>query len=88
MQRDKNKIKVSLRFFARCREIVGEERKEIEIEDGIRILLKDIIADLRDEYPDLKREKLLVSRNHKYAKPDERLEDMDEIAIFPPVSGG
>ncbi|MBA5942493.1 MAG: MoaD/ThiS family protein [Methanophagales archaeon] len=81
-------MKVSVRFFARCREIVGEERKEIEIEDGRDMLLEDIITHLINEYPDLKREKLLISRNHKYAKPEERLEDMDEIAIFPPVSGG
>jgi molybdopterin converting factor subunit 1 len=79
-------MKVAVRFFARCREIAGEKQKEIEIEDGM--MLQDIKELLLNEYPDLKNEKLIVSLNHKYAKPDTRLKEDDEIALFPPVSGG
>jgi len=79
-------MKVKVRFFARCREIVGEKQKEVEIEDDMT--LHDIILRLRTEYPDLKKEKIIVSLNHKYAHPEAILKDEDEIALFPPVSGG
>ncbi len=79
-------MKVEVRFFARCREIVGEEQKELEVEEGMRI--KDIIDLLIQEHPDLKKVKSIVSLNHKYASLNERLKDKDEVAVFPPVSGG
>jgi molybdopterin synthase sulfur carrier subunit len=79
-------MKVEVRFFARCREIVGEKRKEIELEDGM--MLKDLKELLMREYPDLKKLRLLISLNHTYADPEAKLKDLDEIAVFPPVSGG
>lgn len=79
-------MKVEVKFFARGREIVGEKQKELEIEDGM--MLKDLKELLIQEYPGLKKEKLIVSRNHKYAHPEEILKDNDEVAVFPPVSGG
>ena len=79
-------MKVTVRFFAQFREIAGEKQKEVEIEDGR--MLHDIIFRLRNEYPDLKKQKIILSLNHKYAHPEEKLKDDDEIALFPPVSGG
>lgn len=79
-------MKVEVRFFARCREIVGEKRKEMELEDGM--MLKDLKELLMREYPDLKKLRLLISLNHTYADPEVKLKDLDEIAVFPPVSGG
>jgi len=79
-------MKVEVRFFARCREIVGEKQKEVEIEEGMRI--KDIIDRLIKEYPELKKVKLIVSLNRKYADLEEKLKNKDEVAVFPPVSGG
>jgi molybdopterin converting factor subunit 1 len=79
-------MKVEVRFFARCREIVGEKRKEMELEDGM--MLKDLKELLMREYPDLKKLRLLISLNHTYADPEAKLKDLDEIAVFPPVSGG
>jgi len=40
-------MKAKVRFFARCREIVGDKQKEVEIVDGIahpEVILKDAIA--------------------------------------------
>jgi len=79
-------MKVEIRFFATCREIVGEEQKELVVEEDMRI--KDIIDLLIKEHPDLKKAKLIVSQNHKYASLNEKLKDNDEVAVFPPVSGG
>lgn len=79
-------MNVEVRFFARCREIVGEKRTEVEIADGM--MLKDVIDFLLNAYPDLKNLKVLVSLNHAYAESGTILKDGDEIAVFPPVSGG
>lgn len=79
-------MKVEVRFFARCREIVGEKQRAVELEDGMT--LKDLKDLLMHEYPDLKKLTLLISLNHAYADPEATLNDNDEIAMFPPVSGG
>jgi molybdopterin synthase sulfur carrier subunit len=79
-------MKVAIRFFARCREIVGEHRKELEVPSGTR--LQDLIARLKEAYPGLKNEQLRAAVNHCYADPTAPLKELDEVAIFPPVSGG
>ena len=79
-------MKVQVRFFARCREIVGAKRKDMEIEDGM--MLKELKELLIQEYPDLKKLRLLMSLNHTYADLEIKLKEDDEIAVFPPVSGG
>lgn len=79
-------MKVTVKFFARCREIVGEKQKEVEIEDDMT--LQGIINLLIREYPELQKQKIIVSLNHKYTHPEVILKDNDEIAVFPPVSGG
>lgn len=79
-------MKVEVKFFARCREIVGEKIKELEVEEGVKI--QDFIDLLLTKYPELKKEKLIVSLNHKYAPLNANLKANDEVAVFPPVSGG
>jgi|GEM_PF-438007 len=79
-------MKVAIRFFARCREIVGEHRKELDVPPGTR--LQDLIARLKEAYPELKHEQLRAAVNHCSADPTAQLHEQDEVAIFPPVSGG
>jgi len=79
-------MKVEVRFFARCREVVGEKVKELEVDEGTKLL--DFIDLLLTKYPELKNERLIVSLNHKYASLNERLNEHDVLAVFPPVSGG
>ena len=79
-------MKVEVRFFARCREVVGEKVKELDVEEGTKLL--DFIDLLLTRYPELKKERLIVSLNHKYAPLNERLKEHDVLAVFPPVSGG
>jgi MoaD family protein len=79
-------MKVEVKFFARCREIVGEKEKELEVEEGMKI--QDLIDLLLTTYPELKKEKLIISLNHKYAPLNANVKANDEVAVFPPVSGG
>jgi molybdopterin synthase sulfur carrier subunit len=79
-------MKVAVRFFARCREIVGEHRKELDVPSGTRVT--ELIALLKDAYPELMHVQLRAAVNHCYADPTAPLKELDEVAIFPPVSGG
>ena len=72
---------MTVRLFAGLRERAGTGR--VELEDVERV--KDVWArlDLGDEPPGL-----LYARNLAYVERDAALQDGDEVALIPPVSGG
>lgn len=88
-------MKIRVRYFARYRSLVGKSEEELEVPDGITV--GKLIEILKERHPALKNEVFAeeddladvnVSRNGRYAKFDEVLQDGDVVAIFPPVSGG
>lgn len=81
-------IKVRVLFFGAARDAVGQEQIEVELEspinaDGAR-------AKLLSDYPSLQRfgNSLLFAVNQQYAQNDREISEGDELAVFPPVSGG
>jgi MoaE-MoaD fusion protein len=74
-------VTVSVRLFAGLRERAGWSKRELEDVERVG----DVWArlDLGDEP-----EGLLYAVNRAYAGPDRPLEDGDEVALIPPVSGG
>jgi MoaE-MoaD fusion protein len=81
-------IKVRVLFFGAARDAVGQELIEVELEspinaDGAR-------AKLVSDYPSLQRfgKSLLFAVNQQYAQSDREIREGDELAVFPPVSGG
>ena len=74
---------MTVRFFAGLREQAGSSRREVELPDG---------AAVRDLWPslDLGQEPagLLYAVNRAYAEGTARLNEGDEVALIPPVSGG
>ncbi len=81
-------MKVTIKLFARLREAVGAGKLERELSDGATI--EDLLNALHAEFPRLAdlTARTIVSVNQEFATPDSRLRDGDEVAIFPPVSGG
>lgn len=88
-------MKIRVRYFARYRSLVGKSEEELEVPDGITV--GELIEILKERHPALKNEVFAeeddladvnVSRNGRYVKFDEALQDGDVVAIFPPVSGG
>jgi MoaD family protein len=81
-------MKVRVRLFARIREIVGAGQLERELGEGAT--LGDLLGALAAEYPKLAdvTERTVISVNQKFATRETSLSDGDEVAIFPPVSGG
>jgi molybdopterin synthase catalytic subunit/molybdopterin converting factor small subunit len=76
-------VKVSVRLFAALRERAGAGRVELSLGEGATV--EDVwgMLGLGDEPPGL-----LYALNRAYADRGERLEDGDEVAVVPPVSGG
>lgn len=81
-------MKVTARFFALHRDIVGAPELELELPEGAT--LGDLWARLGERYPELRAatRSIMYARNQSYADPGTRLEDGDEAAFIPPVSGG
>ena len=81
---------MKIKYFAWIKDITNLEEEEIN-SNGIKNLdeLKIFII---EKYPDLnkhmKKEILRFAINQEYVIKNINLSDNDEIAIFPPVSGG
>jgi molybdopterin synthase catalytic subunit len=82
-------IKVRLLLFGAAREAVGgDEHHTLEVSAPATVA--SVFAAALARFPALTRfgRSLLVALNEEYAAPDAPVRAGDEIAIFPPVSGG
>jgi molybdopterin synthase catalytic subunit len=79
---------IHIRHFAMIREILGR-KDEIRTFDN-PVTAAQIFAELGSNLPDFERltSSVRVMVNHAYATWDTILEDGDELAFIPPVSGG
>lgn len=76
-----------VKFFASVRERVGISEMEIPWTEGMSVMraLQDIESALNLT---LRGQHLLAARNHQHVAFNEVLADGDELAFFPPVTGG
>jgi molybdopterin converting factor subunit 1 len=81
-------MRVRLRFFATLRERAGASELVRELPDGGTI--GDLWEALRRERPALAefRGAIAFARNQEYVDSKTTLQDNDEVAFIPPVSGG
>ena len=79
---------VTVRLFARLREIAGATELRIEVPEGATA--GDAWTALSDRYPELRGYAGSVSCavNEDYTRMTAAVQDGDEIAFLPPVSGG
>jgi sulfur-carrier protein len=79
---------VTVRLFARLRDVVGAGELERHVTPGasIRAIWEELVA----AHPDLAAYTRIIScaRNAEYAKLDDPVDEGDEVAFLPPVSGG
>ncbi|MDH0302996.1 MULTISPECIES: MoaD/ThiS family protein [unclassified Pseudomonas] len=81
-------MKVKVMYFARYRERLGFDSERL---DGDFAKLDDVRQALVAKggaYSVLAEQNLMCARNEELCRLDEPLEEGDEIAFFPPVTGG
>src|SRR5215218_4526277 len=83
-----NPVKISVLFFGAARDVVDTNPLEISLDAPATV--SSAFQNLSQRYSELERfgRSLLFAVNQEYATPDTVLKDNDELAVFPPVSGG
>jgi molybdopterin converting factor subunit 1 len=80
-------IAVSVRFFARLRELAGVETEALQVPPGSS--LAEVYEMLRARHANLPaRESVRGALNQEFAGWDAVVSNDDEVAFIPPVSGG
>lgn len=79
-------MRVKVLLFAALRDIVGRPSCEFELAAGATV--RDLLDRLRGDFPALATARFAVAVNRRYAEESLELEDADELALIPPVSGG
>jgi molybdopterin converting factor subunit 1 len=81
-------VHVTVRLFARLRELAGASELRREVADGSTAL--DVWNGLSAEFPSMAdyTRAISVAVNEEYARLSASVRDGDEIAFLPPVSGG
>jgi MoaE-MoaD fusion protein len=76
-------VEVTVRLFAVLRERAGSPQVTLDLPDGARVRdALDSLAGLAEGVP------LVMAVNREYASEDRPLDEGDELALIPPVSGG
>jgi molybdopterin converting factor subunit 1 len=79
-------ICVHVRLFASYREAAHTSRLDVPLAFGARVA--DLLDRLALQIPAVSATRGLMAVNHTYVTPDTVLENGDEVALIPPVSGG
>lgn len=81
-------IRVKLLFFGAARDVAGHDEVDFILPQATTAAAA--LAEVKHAYPELSRfgRSLLFAVNQEYATPDRIVENGDELAVFPPVSGG
>ena len=85
-----NSMKVTVKTFAQIREITQESNVDITLPEGIRTIA-DVIALLRarnSKWAFAFEGSVLMALNQQLCDAQARIQENDEIAFFPPVTGG
>ena len=81
-------MRVTVRLFARLREIAGWSERVCDVPSGATV--ESVWQWLVADYPNLAgyERSMSTAVNAEYARPGRTVHDGDEVAFLPPVSGG
>jgi len=75
---------ITVKFFASLRERMGRDETVVDAQCGRTVV--EIWQQVAGDIP--LPANLLMAVNMEYAEPDSVVQDGDEVAFFPPVTGG
>jgi molybdopterin converting factor subunit 1 len=80
-------VKVRVRYFASFRDMTGKTEESLEVPDGVTVeRLREHIKGLYEKIA--RRGQVLVAVNGVFVPLETVVREGDEVALFPPVSGG
>ena len=79
-------MSITVKYFASLREILGRSEERLEIGKG-KITVAELWAKMAGKQKSLP-DNVLAAINMEYVKQDATVKDGDEVAFFPPVTGG
>ena len=81
-------VSIRVLFFGAARDVVDANQLELSLDTPATVA--SAFQNLVSKFSQLERfgRSLLFAVNQEYATPDTRLKENDELAVFPPVSGG
>jgi len=77
-------MSIKIRFFASLAESVGRRETALAHTAGLTVADAWCVATGEPELPSA----VMCAVNHKYCEHTDVLDDEDEVAYFPPVTGG
>jgi molybdopterin synthase catalytic subunit len=82
------RVRVRVLFFGAARETARSAEMELELRAPASAA--SALEEVLERYPDLRRfgRSLLLAVNQEYTREDMEVREGDELAVFPPVSGG
>jgi len=80
-------------FFARLRELIGIDETDIDLSIGQIETVDDVLKLLSDKYSQFsdyleQGNRLMIAVNQEIGSKNIQLKSGDELALFPPVTGG
>ena len=82
---------ITIRYFARLREELGAAEETVALPSHVSTVgaVRDWLSDRGSPWREaLSAPAVLIAVNHENAGPAAEVRDGDEIAFFPPVTGG
>ncbi len=83
---------MDIKYFSWIREGIGTDEEQVKIPAGVTTIsdLLDHLSTLSDGHAQALKERVFVrvAVNQTHVNHDHAVKDTDEVAIFPPVTGG
>jgi len=78
-------MQVSVKYFASLRELMGEASSVIDLDESVSVseLWQSILDSKKVKF-----DNVMMAVNMEYVKSEHQLKSGDEVAFFPPVTGG
>ena len=81
-----------IKYFSWIKEHVGKSEEIIELPENVKNIreLINYLNDLNDDYKKVfvKKDLIKIAVNRTYCSVETKISNNDEIAFFPPVTGG